>query len=272
VAVGYALVPTLYFALRVRAFGRPVFIFLLFAMILLATTELGTASWISDMLTPALKGFGANAGGWVLVYTSAVMFGLRLFASPLARRFGPVDLLIGCSLLAAAGLFFLAHAGSAPLLIFAAATLFGCGTAFFWPTTLGLVAEQFPRGGALTLNTIGAVGMISVGILGGPLLGTLKDASLDRDLELASPALHAAVARPAQEDFGFEFQPLDKVKIEALTHAEGAMVEDVISRTNQEVLAEIAALPAVLVFCFLGLALFFRRRGGYRQLELARLA
>jgi MFS family permease len=268
-AVAYAFVPTFYFAIHYRAFGRPMFIFLLLLMILLATTELGTDSWISDLLTPVLKGLGPNAGNWVLVYTSAIMFGLRFFAGPLARRLSPVGLLIGCSLIAAVGLFCLGHAGVAPRLIFASATLYGIGKSFFWPTTLGLVSEQFPRGGALTLNAIGAVGMISVGVLGGPFLGTFQDASLDQNLRRASPALHVALAEPAQQKFGFDFQPLDKTKIESLPSADKARVEKIIARTNQAVLAKIAILPSLMFGCFLGLGLFFRQRGGYRRIELA---
>jgi MFS family permease len=270
VAVAYAFVPTLYFAFRFRAFGRPMFIFLMLVMILLATTELGTDSWISDLLTPVLKGLGPNAGNWVLVYTSAIMFGLRFFAGPLARRLSPVGLLCGCSLIAAAGLFCLAHAGSAPLLVFGAATLFGAATGFFWPTTLGLASEQFPRGGALTLNAISAVGMISVGVLGGPFLGTLQDVSLDRNLQQASPPLHAAIAESPQQKFGFDFQPLDKAKIESLSSADQAKVGKIIAQTNQALLAKIAILPSIMFGCFLGLGLYFRLRGGYRQIELVR--
>jgi MFS family permease len=269
-AVAYAMVPTVWFAFRFCAPGRPMFIFLLLAMILLATTELGTDSWISDLLAPGLQGFGSNAGGWVLIYTSAVMFGLRFFAGPLSHRIGPVGLLIWCSLIAAAGLFWLGHAGTAPLTIFAAATLFGIGTAFFWPTTLGLVSEQFPRGGALTLNAIGAVGMISVGILGGPLLGALQEASLDRSLRLASPALHAEISEPAQQKFGLDFRALSKAKIESLSGADKALVGKIIAQTKQAELAKIAILPSIMFFCFLGLGLVFLKRGGYRPVNLIR--
>jgi MFS family permease len=268
VAVAYALVPTLFFALHCRAFGRPMFIFLLLIMILLAATELGTSSWIPAMLTPVLKRLGTNAGNWVLIYTSAIMLGLRLFAGPLVRRLSPVGLLLGCSLIAAAGLFCLSHAGTAPLLIFAAATLYGVGASLSWPTTIGLASEQFPRGGALTLNAISAVGMISVGILGGPFLGTLQDASLDRNLQRFSPALHAAVAEPEQRKFGFDFQPLDKAKIKSLSSADKARVEKIIAQTNQAALAKIAILPSIMFACFLGLGLFFRQHGGYREIEL----
>jgi MFS family permease len=270
VAVAYALVPTLYFVFRYRAFGRPMFIFLLLVMILLATTELGTDSWISDLLTPVLKGLGPNAGNWVLIYTSGLMFGLRFFAGRLAHRLSPVGLLIGCSLIAAAGLFCLGHAGAAPLLVFGAATLYGAATSFFWPTTLGLASEQCPQGGALTLNAISAVGMISVGVLGGPFLGTLQDVSLDRNLQQASPQLHAVLAEPGQQKFGFDFQPIDKVKIGSLSRVDQAVIRKIIAQTNQATLAKIAILPAIMAGCLLGLGLYFRRRGGYRQIELVR--
>ena len=34
------------------------------------------------------------------------------------------------------------------LAAFAAATVFGVGIAYFWPTMLGVTAERFPKGGA----------------------------------------------------------------------------------------------------------------------------
>jgi MFS family permease len=200
---------------------------------------------------------------------SAVMFGLRFFAGPLAHRLTPIGLLACCSLIAAIGLFFLAHAGPAPVLIFAAATLYATGKSFFWPTMLGMVSEQFPRGGALTLNAIAGVGMISVGVLGGPFLGTLQDASLDANLQQAKPTLHAIVAEPAQQKFGFTFQPLDKARIEALPASDKTEVEKIVAETNQTVLAKIAILPALMFLCYLVLGFYFRRRGGYRQVEMS---
>lgn len=39
---------------------------------------------------------------------------------------------------------------------------------------LGVVAEQFPKGGALTLNLIAGVGMLGVGIDGSVFLGNIQ--------------------------------------------------------------------------------------------------
>jgi len=61
--------------------------------------------------------------------------------------------------------------------IFLAATLYGLGKTFLWPTTLGVVAEQTPRGGALTLNAVSGIGMLTVGMLGAPIIGAFQSNS-----------------------------------------------------------------------------------------------
>jgi MFS family permease len=66
--------------------------------------------------------------------------------------------------LAVIGLTSLAGASSL-VAIFIAATVYAFGKTFFWPTTLAVVSEQTPKGGALTLNAIGGIGMLAVGIL-----------------------------------------------------------------------------------------------------------
>jgi len=264
-----ALVPTAFFVLRVRSFGRPMFIVLMLVMILLATTELGTDSWIAALLTPVLKDLGANAGNWVLIYTSTIMFVLRFCAGPIAHRLSPLGLLATCAAVASVGLFWLAHAGTAPFMIFLAATCYGFGKTFFWPTTLGVVSEQFPRGGALTLNAIAGVGMISVGVLGNPLLGTIQDHFLDKTLAAQNRALHEQVAAAPEAKFGLTYQPLDKTKIAALPAAGQAEVETIRTANNQSTLAKVAVLPALMFLCYLALIFYFRSRGGYRQEHLA---
>ncbi len=263
-----ALVPTILFAAKIRSFGRPMFIFLLLVMILLATTELGTDSWITTLMTPVLKNSGANAGKWVLIYTSAIMFALRFCAGPIVHRISPLGLLAAGAVVASAGLFWLSAAGSAPAIIFMAATCYGLGKSFFWPTTMGVVSEQFPKGGALTLSAMAGVGMIAVGVLGSPLLGTMQDVFLDRNLQHQNPALHAQVAGPEQSKYGLKFQPLDQAKVDALPPAERTEVEAVHIANTQRTLAKVAVLPLIMFFCYLALLIYFKGRGGYQQVEL----
>jgi MFS family permease len=264
------IVPTAIYAATVRRFGRPMFAFLLLVMVLLATTELGTDSWVAALLTPVLREFGANAGNWVLIYTSAIMFVLRFFAGPIAHRLSPLGLLAAGSALAAVGLMLLSSAGAAAGAIFVAATLYGIGKAFFWPTTLGVVSEQFPRGGALTLNAMGGMGMIAVGVLGNPLLGTLQDNYLDKAVQRDSAAIHAAVAGPEQTKYGFTFRSLDKQRIAALPEQERAVIDRAVAHNTQATLKQVAVLPVIMCLCYLGLILYFRRRGGYAAVHLER--
>ena len=59
-------VVTVAFGLYTRSLGQPLFLILLLIMIPLAITELGTDSWITDLMTPAMADIGIQAG-WVLV-------------------------------------------------------------------------------------------------------------------------------------------------------------------------------------------------------------
>jgi MFS family permease len=267
-ALLYALIPSALFAFKIRSFGRPMFVFLLFTMILLATTELGTDSWISDLMTPVLKNTGPNAGKWVLVYTSAIMFVFRFFAGPIAHRLSPLGLLATGAAIACIGLNWLSAAGAAAGMVFLAATCYGIGKPFFWPTTLGVVSEQFPKGGALTLNAIAGVGMISAGVLGIPFLGALQDHSLDHRLKKQNPAIHAQVAGPQQSKYGMSYSPLDKSLIAKLPADERTVVEETRAVNNQAVLAKVAVLPGIMFVCYLTLILYFKFKGGYRQVEL----
>ena len=86
--------------------------------------------------------------------------------------------------LAIVGLFFLSTAeGFAVIFVFA--TLYGFGKTFFWPTMLGVVSEQCPKGGALTLNAIAGIGMLTVGIVGQPLIGKMQEDSAKNAFEAA---------------------------------------------------------------------------------------
>ena len=148
--------------------------------------------------------------------------------------------------------------------MFLAATLYGVGKTFFWPTTLGLVSEQYPRGGALLLNAISGVGMIAVGTLGGPPIGTLQDVDFNRALAAAAPAIHERVAAEKEGLFS-KYQFVDKSKLDAagLTVDQLDKLSALESRTKQHALAKIAVLPVIMCVCYLGLILYFRSRGGY---------
>lgn len=272
-----ALVPTVLFALYVKSFGRPMFVLLLLVMVLLATTELGTDSWIADIMRTVLA--SPTLGTMFLVWTSLIMFVLRFFAGPIVHRITPLGLLAASALVAAIGLLWLSQAGSGPAVLFAAATFYGLGKTFFWPTTLGVVSEQYPKGGALMLNAIAGVGMISVGTIGNPAIGALQDRALTSEVREADPALAAQVIARRPGVFG-ESYALDPAQREVLTSQLAAQpdnqelkrqvdtIAQIEHRTKQGTLGRIAVLPAIMLFCYLALIAYFRSQGGYRPKHL----
>jgi MFS family permease len=243
-----------------KSFGRPMFVFLLLVMILLATTELGVDSWVTDLMTPA---FGKYAG-WLLVYTSAIMFVLRFFAGPIVHRISPLGLLATCAAIAAFALFVLSQVGANVGLVILAATLYGIGKSFFWPTTLGVVAEQFPKGGALTLSAMGGMGMIAVGVLGGPFLGTMVDKRMDENVASQAPAIHQVIADGEAHGYGMTYRKLDQSAVAKLPPEEQEKFKQIQGATKQGTLATFAILPVIMFTCYIGLILYFKSRGGYQ--------
>ncbi len=177
IGIGVAIVVA--FGVYTRRMGRPILFFLSLIMIPLATTEIGTDGWITGIMEDVFENIHA---GWILVYTSLIMMVLRFFAGPIVHKFSPLGLLAISAVLAIIGLATLSF--TTGFLIFVAATLYGFGKTFFWPTMLGVVSEQTPKGGALTLNAIGGIGMLAVGTLGFPYIGTLQaDRQIDAIVE-----------------------------------------------------------------------------------------
>jgi MFS family permease len=155
-----------------RQAARPLFLLLFICMWMTAAAELAPDQWfpaVMSALVPQLQGV------LFLVYTAGLMFLLRFYGSGIAHR-APISTLIVCSVLTAVGLFWLGslQPGASPVVAFAAATVFGIGKTFFWPTMLGVTAEQFPRGGALLLSLMGGAGMLSVAVAI-PIMGARID-------------------------------------------------------------------------------------------------
>ncbi len=260
-ALALALIPTVLFAIFIQSFGRPMFVFLLLVMFLLATTELGTDQWIQDIMGSALD--DPVKGTWFLVYTAAIMFVMRFFAGPIVHRLSPLGLLATCAAIAAGGLYWLGNAGTGLGVLFAAATFYGIGKSFFWPTTIGLVSEQYPRGGALLMNTIAGVGMIAVGTIGVPAIGTLQDHNLAAKMEKDMPAVHEQVVTTKEGVF-MESEVLDSTKVAALPAADQKKIVLAQRDVKQHTLAKIGILPAIMCVCYLALIVYYQSRGGYR--------
>ncbi len=194
--------------------AKPLFILLFICMWMTAAAELGPDQWfpsVMSALVPKLQGV------LFLVYTAGLMFVLRTFGSGIAHK-NPIGMLFVSSILTGVGLYWLGglQPGTSAVVAFAAATVFGIGKSYFWPTMIGVTAEQFPRGGALLISIMGGTGMLSV-----------------------------AVALPKMGEQIDQYGPGAALKM-------------------------IAVLCVILAVIFGGMFAWFKARGGYRAVELAK--
>lgn len=150
-------------------FTSPFMWLLLFCMMITASTELGPNRWI-----PAVLEAGGIPGILVLVWISGLMAVLRYNAGTFVERFSPPGLLLGSAILSAIGLYWLSFAETT-VMAFLSATVFAFGVCFFWPTMLGVTSERVPRSGALGLGLMGGVGMLAVGVIASPWMGSIAD-------------------------------------------------------------------------------------------------
>jgi len=289
VSMALTAISVVVFAIYTKSFGRPIMAFLIIIMMPLATTEIGTDSWISGLMEGPMKTLGYNAG-WVLVYTSAIMMVLRFFAGPIVHKLSPIGLLIASSVLAIAGLFALSKTGDSGLgLIVAAATLYAFGKTFFWPTMLGVTSEQCPKGGSLALNAISGIGMIAVGVIGAPFIGFIASNLSAVDLEKN----YSKVAEVILEDDAYLGISYQKINDDLLKEKESLAEADKKKSTQEnstrslstneefvtvvkgaqkdgrvQALSRIALFPAFMLVCYILLFLYFKGKGGYKPIEL----
>jgi fucose permease len=216
--------------------ARPTYFVWLACMFLTAASELAPGQWIDLTLTRTV----GMRGIWLLVYVSGMMFVLRHFAGPIAHRLSNVGMLCGSVALATAGLFLLSRADS-PVTALSAATVWGLGVCFLWPTMLANVAERYPRGGELAIGGLAVAGALAIELVL-PRLGAI----FDRE-KLALAGGPEALA--------------------ALGDAQRATVERAAAQASFETLA---LLPALLILVFGAVWFWDRRAAAAPHSEAAR--
>jgi MFS family permease len=280
---GLSAVLVIGFGVYTQSIGNFFLLFMIIVMMPLATTEIGTDGWITAIMEGIAKQQGFHAG-WILVYTSAIMLVLRFFAGPIVHSLSPLGLLASSAVLAIAGLTYLSFAQGVS--IFIAATLYGFGKTFFWPTMLGVVSEQCPKGGALTLNAISGIGMLAVGTLGTAYIGTLQtkvqQTAIVENTELQKqvPGLvENGKVVPVTDATIYEvlsYKKIDDKKLDEIIAKlpEGeqkeakAKIGEVRERSNQLALGAMAMFPGFMLVCYLALIGYFKSIGGYKPTDL----
>ena len=219
-----------------RELLNPLFLVLFCSMFLTAATELAPGQWVDFALSRTVH----MPGILLLVYVSALMFVMRHFAGPIVHKLSPVGLLWASCLMGSLGLVALAAADS-PLTGLLAATIWGTGVCYMWPTMLATASERFPRGGALLMGLMGTAGTLSIRFVL-PMMGAIYDA---KKIEVAGGEA-AFAALPA-----------------------GPELERVLGIAAQTSFRAVAILPAALLLVFGAIWLFDRRRGGFRPQKIS---
>lgn len=151
-----------------KACATPLFICMVFCMLITASTELGTGQLIGKLLENT-----GVAPILVLVYINGLMMLGRSNAGIFVHSLSPAGMLVFSAIFSTLGLVGLSYS-SGIFLTFGAATIFAIGICFFWPTMIGFVAENCAKTGALGMSIIGGAGMLSVAIVL-PILGANLD-------------------------------------------------------------------------------------------------
>ncbi|SKB49800.1 Predicted arabinose efflux permease, MFS family [Parapedobacter luteus] len=252
-----------------KALGRPLLVVLLLVMVPLATMELGTDSWITDLMTPEMQKLGFQ-GGWVLVFTAIIMTVLRLYTGVVTKRMSPLGILAISALVSAVGLQWLSFSAGATILL--AAGFYAVGKTYLWGTMLGVVSEQFPRGGALALNITSAVGQLGVGIIGAVFLGAVQDSEIDSTLQAYDLEHHTTyyseyVTEVKRSIFG-EYKSLNQEKLSQADTETLDIIAGVENEAKKSALSTVSILPMFMFLFYLGLVLYFRAQGGYKPVVL----
>jgi hypothetical protein len=209
---------------------RPAFLLWFCAMFLTSASELAPGQWVDMALTRTV----GMRGVILQIYVAGLMFVMRHFAGTMVHKLSSVGLLWCSCLLASVGLLALSAANS-PITGFLAATIWGTGVCYMWPTMLASASERFPKGGALLMGLIGSAGSLSIWFVL-PQMGKIFD----------SAKIKAAGGDAAYEALGGKA----KDAVDAVASAASFRF--------------VAVLPAILLVVFGAIWLRDRSKGGFK--------
>ncbi|MEA5256567.1 MFS transporter [Arcicella aquatica] len=157
----------------------------------------------------------------ILALVTGLMAVGRYFAGPIVHSINPTGVLLASAIFTTIGVILLSQATGG--MVYVSAVIFAVGVCYFWPTMIGFVAENLPRTGAFGLSIMGGMGMFSTSIFQ-PIIGSW----------------------------------IDDEKVKA---AEAGLTGDIAELTaGQATLVNMTIFPAILIFAFIGLYFYMRKR------------
>ena len=135
---------------------KPYFLIGLGALFRGGATEVGLAQWLPAYAEKSL-GYSKWLAGLALLFFSLAMAIGRITVGMVGRRLNPFTLLLGCCV-GSVGLFIVGCFAPWPVVALAACMAVGITGSCLWPTTLGVVADHYPHGGASMFGMLSAFG------------------------------------------------------------------------------------------------------------------
>jgi len=215
---------------------NPLFFVFFASMFLTAASELAPGQWVDFALSRTVH----MPGILLLVYVSGLMFLMRHFAGHLVHKLSPIGVLWFSCVGAGLGLYALSVANS-PVTALMAATIWGIGCCYMWPTMLAAASERFPRGGALLMGLMGTAGTLSIQFVL-PIMGNIYDKTK---------------VEAAGGDAAFKALP------------PGPEMDRVLGIAAQTSFRDVAVLPVILLFVFAGIWFYDRSKGGYKATKIS---
>jgi hypothetical protein len=161
---------------------------------------------------------------------------------------------------------------------------------------LAIIGDRFPRTGAVAMSLMGGVGMLSVGLLGGPGLGYARDRFSADELKKADSALYEQVKGKGAPSAFLSFDSVQAIDPATLSPAKAAFAaktavergskdqkvlamaesitpqQETIAKAdiqgNRKVLKVDSFIPAGMAVIYLLLILYFKSIGGYRPVQI----
>jgi hypothetical protein len=152
-----------------------------------------------------------------------------------------IGLLWFSCLMGSLGLVALSFANS-PVTGLLAATLWGTGVCFMWPTMLATASERFPRGGALLMGLMGTAGTLSIRFVL-PQMGAIFDT---KKIEVAGGEAAFKALPPG-----------------------GPEMDRILGLAAQTSFRDVAILPAILLIVFAGIWMYDRSKGGFKATRIS---
>jgi hypothetical protein len=193
-------------------------------------------------------------------------------------------MLTGSALFSAMGLYWLSYVNT-PFMAFVAATVFGVGIAYFWPTMLGVTAERFPKGGALLLGLMGSFGNLAISqalpVMGGiydsytvaNLSPQLREKTVvgpdGKQIPVVTPGTESWLPKViTNEIYPAGTQKLNPDAVKLLSGQDLPEIQRAETIGAAHAFRWVAVLPSFLVIIFGLIALSDKLRGGYQPVHI----